>query len=183
MDVYSPALGTNHVITVTGLASDTLYHVRSHGDRRRRQSPGRAGSDFRTLLAQPDSTPPTVSITNPSAGAVGRAPSVEDDSAADNIGVVGVQLRSTTSIWASMISSHRIQTAWDTNTAANGPHTLTATARDAAGNLSVASVTVTVSNASGGEAPHYLAFDGVDDYLTVPDADRLTFGNGWRIRR
>ncbi len=177
VDVYSPALGTNHVITVTGLASDTLYtyEVKAiDGAGNLRVEPGLS---FRTLLAQPDSTPPTVSITNPSAGAVSGTVLV-DVSAADNIGVVGVQLKVDDVNLGVEDLVAPYSTAWDTNTAANGPHTLAATARDAAGNLSVASVTVTVSNGQSGEAPHYLAFDGVNDYLTVPDADRLTFGNG-----
>jgi outer membrane protein assembly factor BamB len=42
-------------------------------------------------------------------------------------------------------------TAWDTTAATNGSHTLTAVARDAAGNSAASSpVTVTVSNGSGG---------------------------------
>jgi hypothetical protein len=67
---------------------------------------------------------------------------------------------------------------WDTNTVADGPHTITVQAWDAAGNLGSASVSVTVRNAPIGSVPHYLAFDGVNDYVEMADAPALSFGDG-----
>ena len=69
------------------------------------------------------------------------------------------------------ISARPISTApytisWDTTTVADGPHTLTAEARDAANNVGTASVVVTVNNNMVvPTGPHYVDLDGADDYL------------------
>ena len=94
-----------------------------------------------------DPTPPTVSITAPAAGAQVSNIVTVTANAADNVGVVGVQFyvdgvangpEDTTSPYA---------LTWDTRTTPNGSHTLTARARDAAGNSTVSSgVTVNVAN-------------------------------------
>ncbi|MBI3547520.1 MAG: fibronectin type III domain-containing protein [Elusimicrobia bacterium] len=103
-----------------------------------------------TPQGQPaDSTPPTVAIGSPaSASTVGGSLSVSA-SAADNIGVVGVQFKLDGANLGSEDSVAPYAVSWNTTSSADGPHTLTAIARDAAGNTRTsAAVSVTVSNAA-----------------------------------
>src|SRR5439155_16027981 len=67
---------------------------------------------------------------------------------ADNVGVAGVQFKldGTTNLGAED-TTFPYSVAWNSTTATNGPHTLTAVARDAAGNTTTsAGVSVTVNN-------------------------------------
>jgi hypothetical protein len=69
--------------------------------------------------------------------------------AADNVGVAGVQFRLDGASIGAEITAAPYSMNWDSTGASNGAHTLTAVARDAAGNSTVSSpVTVTVSNAT-----------------------------------
>ena len=103
-----------------------------------------------TTTTAGDSAPPSVSLTGPAAGAqVSGTVSVSAD-AADNVGVTGVQFRlDGTSLGAEdTVAPFTIN--WNTTTATNGQHTLTAVARDAAGNTTTSAArTVTVSNSGG----------------------------------
>ena len=66
--------------------------------------------------------------------------------AADDVGVIGVQVRlDGTNIGAELTASP-FSMMWNTTTASNGCHTLSAIARDAAGNLGMTSLLVTVNN-------------------------------------
>jgi len=97
----------------------------------------------------PDTTPPTVSITSPASGATVSGTTTLSASASDNVGVVGVQFLVDGSNAGSEDTSSPYSVSWNTATVANGSHTLTAVARDAAGNRTTsAPVTVTVSNAT-----------------------------------
>src|SRR5262249_11937458 len=67
--------------------------------------------------------------------------------ASDNIGVAGVKFFDGASQIGAEITSGAFQTTWDTTLVADGAHTLTAVARDGAGNTaSSAPVSVTVNN-------------------------------------
>lgn len=107
-----------------------------------------------TLSGGGDVTPPTaVSITAPSAGTVSGTISVTA-TASDNVGVFGVQMKlDGVSLGAEDLASP-YTTSWNTTTASNGSHTLTAVARDAAGNSTTSTgVVVTVSNGGGDVTP------------------------------
>lgn len=96
-----------------------------------------------------DVTPPTISMTAPAAGATvsGTATTVSAN-ASDNVGVVGVQFKLDGANLGSEDTTSPYSIAWDTTSATNCSHTLTAVARDAAGNSTTsAGVSVTVSNA------------------------------------
>src|SRR5207249_2712666 len=68
-------------------------------------------------------------------------------SASDNVGVAGVQFRLDGSNLGAEDTSSPYSVSWSTTAASNGSHTLTARARDAAGNATTSStVTVTVFN-------------------------------------
>src|SRR5262249_37146435 len=99
----------------------------------------------------PDTTPPTVAITTPANGATvsGSAVTVSAN-ASDNVGVVGVQFKLDGNNLGSEDTSAPYSISWNSTTTPNGSHSLTAVARDAAGNSTTsAAITVTVSNTSG----------------------------------
>src|SRR5207245_1260162 len=97
----------------------------------------------------PDTTPPTVSVTAPAAGSTVAGTMTVSASATDNVGVVGVQFKLDGVNLGVEVTSAPYAVSWTTTAASNGQHTLTAVARDAAGNTATsAAVSVTVDNAS-----------------------------------
>src|SRR6266581_100807 len=96
----------------------------------------------------PDTTPPTVSITSPANGATVSGTINVTASASDNQGVAGVQFQLDGANLGAEDTTAPYSTSWNTTTASNGSHTLTAVARDTSGNRTTSNpVTVTVSNA------------------------------------
>jgi chitodextrinase len=106
-----------------------------------------AASNEVSVTVTSDTSPPSVSITAPAAGATVSATVCVTASASDNVGVAGVQFKLDGANLGAEDTSSPYSVSWDTTTASNGTHTLTAVARDAAGNTTTsAAVTVTVSN-------------------------------------
>lgn len=100
-----------------------------------------------SVAAAPDTTPPTVSLTAPGGGATvsGSVPVTAD--AADAGGVAGVQFRLDGAALGAEDTAAPYSVSWSTTTAANDAHTLTAVARDQAGNTATSDpVAVTVQN-------------------------------------
>ncbi len=98
----------------------------------------------------PDTQGPTVSITAPPAGNVSGTVSVTAN-ATDNTGVIGVQFKLNGVILGAEDLNSPYSVSWNTLTSANGSYTLTAVARDAAGNTTTSSgVIVTVNNDTQG---------------------------------
>ncbi|MBI4057501.1 MAG: hypothetical protein HY399_08160 [Elusimicrobia bacterium] len=93
----------------------------------------------------PDISSPTVSITFPGDGATVSGMISLTASAADNRGVFGVQFQLDGSNLGLEDTSSPYSIPWDTASASEGSHTLTARARDAAGNSTSVTITVTVS--------------------------------------
>jgi Domain of unknown function (DUF1929)/Bacterial Ig domain len=94
-----------------------------------------------------DQTPPTVNLTAPANGATLSGPNTLTASAYDNVGVDGVQFRVDGENIGPEDRSAPWSASWNTTDVANGSHTLTAVARDAADNPTTsAPVTVTVQN-------------------------------------
>ena len=97
-------------------------------------------------VAAPDVTAPNVSIAAPLGGTVSGLVLVSA-SASDNIGVTGVSFFDGATPIGSEVTAGPFQTIWDTTLVAEGGHSLSAVARDAAGNTATsASVVVTVAN-------------------------------------
>src|SRR3954465_11263173 len=95
-----------------------------------------------------DTVPPTVNLTAPAGGATVNGSVNLTATAADNVGVAGVtfKLDGTTVIGAEDTTTP-YGVSWNTSTVTNGAHTLTAIARDAAGNTTTSTpVSVTVTN-------------------------------------
>ena len=136
-----------------------------------------------------DTTPPTVSVTAPAVGAIVSGSTVTvSATASDNVGVVGVQFTLDGANLGVEDAAATYSKSWNTTTVSNGLHTLSAVARDAAGNTTAsAAVTVTVSNLLSSAWPNeptgltVLVDWGLD--LAVPTAgDVPILGSpGWNV--
>jgi hypothetical protein len=125
--------------------------------------------------APSDTTPPTVSITSPASGATVSGTTTVSASASDNVGVAGVLFFVDGSAIGAEDTTSPYSASWNTTTVANGSHSLTARARDAAGNSTTSgAVTVTVSNASSGTT----RFEETAATLTPSGAWSVTTGAG-----
>jgi hypothetical protein len=128
-----------------GLAPGTYYYVVKAEDAAGNLSS--ASNQAGASVVNSDTTPPSVSITAPAGGATVSSTITLAATAADNVGVVGVQFRLDGALLGSELTSAPYSSPWDTATVSNGTHVLTAVARDAAGNSTTSSaVTITVNN-------------------------------------
>lgn len=118
-------------------------------------TPGTAVFDNVSVsTASSDTTAPTVSITAPTNSANVSGSISVTASASDNIGVAGVQFELDGASLAAEVNTSPYSVTWDTTTTSNGTHTLSAVARDAAGNTATSSpVSVTVNNSGSGGPP------------------------------
>ncbi len=121
-----------------------------------------------------DTTPPTVNMTAPSNSAtVSGTSTVVSANASDNVGVAGVQFKLDGANLGAEDTSSPYSVSWDTTTTSNGTHTLTAVARDSAGNSATAtSVSVTVSNQV---APVITTFSGSPTTITQGSSSTLSW--------
>jgi hypothetical protein len=130
-----------------------------------------------------DPTAPTVAVTAPTAGTTVSGAVTVAASASDNVGVTGVQfLLDGTNLGAEDTTSP-YSVPWDTTASTDGSHTLTARARDGAGNTALsAPVTVNVANAdhfqnevlaTGFDLPTSIEFL-IFYTLGTPNRDRLS---------
>jgi hypothetical protein len=113
-----------------------------------------------TVTVSNDTTPPTVSITAPANGDPVSGTISLTATASDNVGVERVQFQLDGANLGPEEPTAPYKRQWNTSGTSDGTHTLSAVARDAAGNTATsAAVTVTVSNGpppSGGDV--FLAF-------------------------
>jgi hypothetical protein len=101
----------------------------------------------------PTPTPPTVSVTAPQAGATLSAVATISATATSTAGMASVQFKLDGANIGGPVtgSGPSYSTPWDTTTAANGSHMITAFATDRLGNTALsAGVSVTVQNGTGG---------------------------------
>jgi chitodextrinase len=101
----------------------------------------------------PDTTAPSVSMTEPAAGATVSGVITVSASASDDVGVAGVQFKLDGNNLGSEDATAPYSASWDTTQAANGAHNVSAVARDAAGNTNTNSISVTVSNTAPASSP------------------------------
>jgi hypothetical protein len=139
--------------------------------------------------AQSDTTPPTVAIVSPPSGATlcGTVPIIA--SASDDVGVVGVQFKyDGIDIGAEDTAAPYAIPAY-TTAVANGSYTLTAVARDAAGNATTsAPVIATVANPTDASRsckliPSFVFYLGAGPALVADDAPKLAKFDGIEIDR
>lgn len=101
----------------------------------------------------PDTTPPTVSLTAPAAGAVVAGVQTLAAEARDNVAVGAVHF-SVDGVGLARVLSPPYRASWDTRTAAEGSHAVEATAFDLAGNQAASGpVSVVVRNTGPDSTP------------------------------
>jgi hypothetical protein len=91
--------------------------------------------------ATPDTTPPTVAISNPLGGTTVSGMVNIKASASDNVAVAGMTL-CIDGVVVSTGNSASVSYKWNTRKAPAGTHTITATAKDTSGNQATTSVVV-----------------------------------------
>ena len=107
------------------------------------------GSTATTLTG--DTTPPNVSITAPAANATVSNTVTVSATATDNVAVNDVRFQLDGVNLGTDLTASPYTIQWDTTTATNGTHTLTAIAKDTSGNSATsAAITVTVNNTVAG---------------------------------
>ena len=127
-----------------------------------------------TVTAGADTTAPTVSMSAPANNAVvaGTAVTVAA-TASDNAGVAGVQFLLDGASLGSEDTTAPYSVTWNTTTASNASHVVSARARDASGNsTTAANVNVVVDNQPSGSAP---AISGLTASNIGPDSATITW--------
>jgi YD repeat-containing protein len=99
-------------------------------------------SNEAAVIVLADTTPPTVTLIAPANGATVTGSIPVSANASDDVRVAGVQFR----VDGLPLGTTPYSVTWNTTSATNAAHTVTAVARDAAGNSSQAAVDVVVSN-------------------------------------
>ena len=146
LTTLNASLLTSHTVALAGLSTNTLYHYRV----RSKNSSGveTISGDFAFQTnSVTDTTPPTISITAPANGATVSGAVTVSANASDNVAVTAVQFFLDGANLGLQLVTGPYSVSWDSTSTTNGVHTLTAQARDAAGNVGNAvAVSVTVSN-------------------------------------
>jgi hypothetical protein len=107
-----------------------------------------APSNEASVIVSADTTAPAVSFTAPAAQSSVSGTITIAATASDNVAVAGVQFQLDGTALGAERTAPPYSMSWISSTTSNGTHTLSAVARDAAGNRSSASLDVTVSNTS-----------------------------------
>jgi chitinase len=102
---------------------------------------------FMSVISLPhDSIPPSVQIVSPSNNVVLANVATVKASVTDNVSIAGVQFQiDGTPVGTELVSPPYVA-VFNTRLFPNGPHTLTALARDIAGNTGAANIVVTIAN-------------------------------------
>lgn len=134
--------------------------------------------DFALNVTTPsgtDTTPPTTSITAPANGATVSGNVTVKATASDNVGVTQMQLLVDGNVVFTTTNATSLTFGFDTTSVANGSHTIVSKAFDAAGNVGTSStITVTVSNSSGGTTTQVLGNAGFENGPSSPSPWVLT---------
>jgi hypothetical protein len=135
----------SHAVTLTGLLPATQYHVRVWA-RGRGGAEGSSGDVTFTTRLTSDLAAPSVVIVSPQQGQTLAGTVALVCNAVDDVAVAGVQWQLDGSDLGPEATAAPFSYVWNSSQSANGPHRLTATARDAAGHRTLsAPVTITIT--------------------------------------
>jgi hypothetical protein len=188
VDTYAPEAAVQAVLfTASNLASGThtliIDVTRTKND---------ASSDYYVVVdafdviggtTAPDTTAPTVAITAPANQSTVFGTTSIHAAASDNVNVTGVRFF-VDGVEIGDDTAAPYTTQWVTATSGDGSHTLTAVARDGAGNTATsAAVTVTVSNAAPPSATTFTRFENTDPAVTYTDGAPIRPHRWWHGSR
>jgi hypothetical protein len=139
-----PALA--HAALLSDLTPATTYHFRLRSGTGPGPTVVSDDAEFTTPAVAVDSAPPSVLIMNPAPGSSVSGTVAASANATGNKGVASVQFMLDGTELGAPVTAAPFVFPWDTTGAPEGPHTLGAIARDAAGNSATAVVSVVVSN-------------------------------------
>lgn len=105
-----------------------------------------SGGTVNFMTTAPDTTPPNVSLTSPAEGTTIQNTINVTAAAVDDTGILGVQFLLDGNPLGSEDTTAPYSVSWDTQTIANGAHTLSARARDTLNQTTSSIVNVTVQN-------------------------------------
>jgi len=180
--VLNPSLVINHSVALSGLTAGTLYHYRVKS----RDAAGNLATSIDqtfTTQSAPDTTPPTISITNPStsgqtfSGVMSVSAVASDPIIAGRVtsGLLSESLLIDGAVFASS-SAGSLTANLDTTTLTNNTHTLLANAKDNAGNTATSSavsiITFNLSNAT--RYPRGLSLSSLEGLSSIPAGTSIT---------
>jgi hypothetical protein len=139
----SSVLTTSHSISLPSLPPDTLYHFEVKSTDAQGETAVSADQTFMTVV---DTVPPTVALTSPANGSSLSGTVTVSANATDNVAVASVQFLLDGANLGPAVTIPPYQVSWNTASAANGSHTLTAIALDTSGNTATSTITMTVAN-------------------------------------
>ena len=113
-----------------------------------RDAAGNQTSSIVNVTVSNDTAPPIVALTSPPAGATLSGTVTVMATASDDLEVFGVRFTVDGAPLGAEDAVAPYELLWDTASVANGPHTVTAVARDAAGHEAAASAEVAIMNAA-----------------------------------
>jgi hypothetical protein len=188
LTTLNTSLVTSHSQALTGLTAGTLYHYRVHSKNSSGVESVSSDSTFTTSTQK--TTPPTVSITAPAPNATVSGTVTVSAAASGSAGIASVQFILDGANLGPAVTASPYQTTWDTSTATNGTHVLTAVALDTAGNSATsAPISINVNNAGATNAladfqarcaaPGVIVCQGFDDAsVFVPMTNQAPGGTG-----
>jgi uncharacterized protein DUF4082/concanavalin A-like lectin/glucanase superfamily protein/galactose oxidase-like protein/Big-like domain-containing protein/purple acid phosphatase-like protein len=154
----------------TSLAGGTYYYRVKAVDKAGNLS---TASPQATAVVSGDTTLPTVALTAPAAGASVSGTVSVTANASDNVGVQSVQFKLDGQNVGAADTTSPYALSWDSTTATDGPHSLTAVARDNSGNTKTSTaVAIEVHNTG------LVAAYGFDEASGTTALDALTHRNG-----
>jgi hypothetical protein len=109
-----------------------------------------AVSAISVVAAPRDHKRPTVTITAPTSGAVVNGSVAVQGNASDNVAIARVEVRVDNGTFVAATGTRPWNYSWPSASVTDGTHSLTARATDTSGLSSTTSVSVTVSNTTGG---------------------------------
>ena len=154
--------------TLSGLSCGTSFSIGVDAvDQAGNRSPV---TSINAATASCDTNPPTVQLTAPLANSTVTGAITVSANATDDSAIAGVQFKLDGANLGAEDTSSPYTVSWDTTTAANGPHVLSAVARDASANVTTSSpITITVQN----QAPAAFVVDTLITRLAQPT--QITF--------
>jgi hypothetical protein len=144
----------------SGLAAGTYYYLVTAQDATGNIS---APSAEALVAVAADTTAPLLALTSPTGGASVSGSITLSATASDDVGVAGVQFQVDGVNIGAEKTSAPYSISWNSIAVANGPHTIKAIARDAAGNRSESAAAIEVANVAPPAPPGLVAAYNFDE--------------------